>query len=170
MKTDALISIVHPKQRGRVISGNDELQGGVTAQVVARAVAARALAARARAEAAAGDCVTDDGALYTRVQEGPTRRWVAGRKTSELELGLSLCEKADLASLTWICDVEQLHTDTALVLDVSTRVVAASVDLLLRCVDDHAHRWVAEVATSVLTSSILRCSLPCDNLASLTWI
>ena len=92
LKTDALISIVHPKQRGRVISGNDELQGGVTAQVVARAVAARALAARARAEAAAGDCVTDDGALYTRVQEGPTRRWVAGRNIRTRARSFSLRE------------------------------------------------------------------------------
>ena len=31
------------------------------------------------------------------------------------------CDKADSASFTWICDVEQLYTGAALVLDVSTR-------------------------------------------------
>ena len=32
------------------------------------------------------------------------------------------CEEADLASLGWICDAEQLYTDEALVLDASKRV------------------------------------------------
>ena len=41
-------------------------------------------------------------------------------------LGL-LCEEADLASLGWICVAEQVRcTDAALVLDASTRVVAAA--------------------------------------------
>ena len=55
------------------------------------------------------------------------------------------CEKAVCASLTWICDVEQLYTDAALMLDASPRVVAAEgsglIDLHLHCVVDHA--WVA---------------------------
>ena len=36
------------------------------------------------------------------------------------------CGKANHASLTWICDVEQLYTDAALMLDASPRVVAAA--------------------------------------------
>ena len=55
------------------------------------------------------------------------------------------CGKADHASLTWICDVEQLYTDAAHMLDASPRVVAAEgsglIDLHLHCVVDHA--WVA---------------------------
>ena len=55
------------------------------------------------------------------------------------------CEKADHASLTWVCDVEQLYTDAALMLDASPRVVATEgsglIDLHLHCVVDHA--WVA---------------------------
>jgi hypothetical protein len=49
---------------------------------------------------------------------------------------------ADLASLTWICDAEQLYIDTALVLDASTRVAAAAtsglIDLRFAFVVDHA--------------------------------
>jgi len=52
------------------------------------------------------------------------------------------CEKADLASLTWICDAEQLFTDSTLVLDASTRVAAATrsglIDLHFAFVVDHA--------------------------------
>ena len=55
------------------------------------------------------------------------------------------CGKADHASLTWTCDVEQLYTDAALMLDASPRVVAAEgsglIDLHLHCVVDHS--WVA---------------------------
>ena len=51
------------------------------------------------------------------------------------------CEKADHASLTWICDVEQLYTDAALMLDASTRVAAAEgsglIDLHLHCIYNH---------------------------------
>ena len=36
------------------------------------------------------------------------------------------CDEAVLASLTWICDAEQLYTDAALVLDTSTRIAAAA--------------------------------------------
>ena len=36
------------------------------------------------------------------------------------------CEKADCACLKCICDVEQLYTDAALVLDTSTRVASAA--------------------------------------------
>ena len=54
------------------------------------------------------------------------------------------CEKADHASLTWVCDVEQLYTDAALLLDASTRVVAAAgsglIDLHAPRVVDHG-RW-----------------------------
>ena len=59
------------------------------------------------------------------------------------------CEEAVLASLTWICDAEQLFTDAALVLDASTRVAAVArsgqIDLHLHCVVDHADEkgWVA---------------------------
>ena len=42
-----------------------------------------------------------------------------------LMLGRS-CEKADCACLKCICDVEQLYTDAALVLDTSTRVASAA--------------------------------------------
>ena len=52
------------------------------------------------------------------------------------------CGKADHASLTWTCDVEQLYTDAALMLDASPRVEAAEgsglIDLHLHCVVDHA--------------------------------
>ena len=52
------------------------------------------------------------------------------------------CEEADLASLGRICVAEQLCTDTALVLDASTRVAAAAgsglIDLHLHCVVDLA--------------------------------
>ena len=52
------------------------------------------------------------------------------------------CEKAVHASLTWVCDVEQLYTDAALMLDASTRVVAAAgsglIDLHAPRVVDHA--------------------------------
>ena len=46
-------------------------------------------------------------------------------------LMLGCCEKADCASLTWICDVEQLYTDAALMLDASPRVVAAAGSRLI---------------------------------------
>ena len=36
------------------------------------------------------------------------------------------CDEAVLASLTWICDAEQLYTDAALVLDASTRLAATA--------------------------------------------
>ena len=52
------------------------------------------------------------------------------------------CEKAVHASLTWVCDVEQLYTDAALMLDASARVVAAAgsglIDLHAPRVVDHA--------------------------------
>jgi hypothetical protein len=35
-------------------------------------------------------------------------------------------EEADLASLGWICDAEQLYTDAALMLDASTHVAEAA--------------------------------------------
>ena len=59
------------------------------------------------------------------------------------------CEKADHASLTWVCDVEQLYTDAALMLDASARVVAAAGSGLI---DLHAPRVVdhADGATTVL--------------------
>ena len=52
------------------------------------------------------------------------------------------CGKAVCASLTWICDVEQLYTDAALMLDASPRVVAAAgsglIDMHAPRVIDHA--------------------------------
>ena len=60
-------------------------------------------------------------------------------------LMLGCCEKADCASLTWICDVEQLYTDAALMLDASPCVVAAAgsglIDLQVPRVVDHGTRW-----------------------------
>ena len=53
----------------------------------------------------------------------------------------SVLREAVCASLTWICDVEQLYTEAALVLDASTRVVAAAgsglIDLQVPRVVDH---------------------------------
>ena len=70
------------------------------------------------------------------------------------------CEKADCASLTWICDVEQLYTDAALVLytDASRRVaVTASsgvLDVHVHCVVEHAS-WVDVVARTLLMVVVL---------------
>jgi hypothetical protein len=61
------------------------------------------------------------------------------------------CEEADLASLTWICDAEQLYIDAALVLDASTRVATAArsglIDLHFAFVVDHAQMWVASTCS-----------------------
>ena len=61
------------------------------------------------------------------------------------------CEEAVLASLTWICDAEQLFTDAALVLDAFTRVAAVArsgqIDLHLHCVVDHADETEAVLAS-----------------------
>ena len=74
------------------------------------------------------------------------------------------CEEAVLASLTWICDAEQLYTDVALVLDAFTRVAAAAgsslIDLQLHCVVDHADG--SQAAST--------CSREEAVLASLGWI
>jgi hypothetical protein len=78
------------------------------------------------------------------------------------------CDEAVLASLTWICDAEQLYTDAALVLDTSTRIAAAArsglIDLhfALRC------RPCGRVSGRPQRAHV-RC---CDEavLASLTWI
>ena len=62
------------------------------------------------------------------------------------------CEEAVLASLTWICDAEQLYTYAALVLDASTHVAAAArsclIDVHLHCVDDSALE--SKTATTML--------------------
>ena len=55
-------------------------------------------------------------------------RWVAGRIN---HAHARSCEEAVLASLTWICDAEQLYTDVALVLDAFTRVAAAARSCLI---------------------------------------
>ena len=51
----------------------------------------------------------------------------------------SVLREAVCASLTWICDVEQIYTDAALMLDASPRVVAAAGSGLI---DLHAPRVV----------------------------
>ena len=75
------------------------------------------------------------------------------------------CEKADHASLPWVCDVEQLYTDAALLLDASTRVVAAAGSGLI---DLHAPR-VVEHADGTTTRAHAR-SCGKANHASLTRI
>jgi hypothetical protein len=67
-------------------------------------------------------------------------RWVA---STVLMLGVARkLKEAVLASLAWICHVEQLYIDAALVLDASTRVAAAAgsclIDPHMHCVDDSA--------------------------------
>ena len=84
-------------------------------------------------------------------------------------LMLGCCEKADCASLTWICDVEQLYTDAALMLDASTLGVAAAgsglIDLQVPRVVDHGTRWRNNRARVCRVWS-------CDEVdhASLPWI
>ena len=67
-------------------------------------------------EAAAAGKRPDRSALAMRLQPC---RWVAGAHQPRAQHARS-CEEAVLASLTWICDAEQLYTDAALVLDAST--------------------------------------------------
>ena len=71
------------------------------------------------------------------------------------------CGKANHASLTRICDVEQLYTDAALMLDASPRVVAAAgsglIDLHLRRRVDHAEG--TQHAPTVLMLGLVRGSL-----------
>ena len=88
-------------------------------------------------------------------------------------LMLGCCEKADCASLTWICDVEQLYTDAALMLDASTRVAAAAgsclIDLHMHCVDDSALE--SKTATTMLVQArklTLRASRGSVTLSSYT--
>ena len=90
-----------------------------------------------------------DGRSALALRRQPCRwssRLVAGRIN---RAHARSCEEAVLASLTWICDAEQLYTDAALVLDASTRVAAVArsgqIDLHLHCVVDHADEtgWVA---------------------------
>ena len=80
------------------------------------------------------------------------------------------CEKADHASLTWVCDVEQLYTDAALLLDASTRVVAAAgsglIDLHAPRVVDHADgtttrahaRSCGKAVCASLTETLIGCT------------
>jgi hypothetical protein len=75
------------------------------------------------------------------------------------------CEKADHASLTWICDVEQLYTDASLVLNASTRVVAATGSGLI---DLHAPRVVDHADGATTRARVWSCE-KADH-ASLTWI
>ena len=71
--------------------------------------------------------------------------------------------EAVCASLTWICDVEQLYTDAALVLDASPRVVAAAGSGLI---DLHVPRVVDHMAFVALTALMLGLATEAD-LASL---
>ena len=63
-------------------------------------------------KAAAAGKRPDRSALAMRLQPC---RWVAGAHQPRAQHARS-CEEAVLASLTWICDAEQLYTDTTLVL------------------------------------------------------
>ena len=63
-------------------------------------------------EAAAAGKRPDRSALAMRLQPC---RWVAGAHQPRAQHARS-CEEAVLASLTWICDAEQLYTDATLVL------------------------------------------------------
>ena len=76
------------------------------------------------------------------------------------------CEEAVLASLTWICDAEQLYTYAALVLDASTHVAAAARSCLI---DVHLHCVVCRWVAGRINRAHARC---CEEavLASLTWI
>ena len=83
------------------------------------------------------------------------------------------CGKAICASLTWICDVEQLYIDAALMLDASTRVAAAAgsclIDLHMHCVDDSALE--SKTATTMLAQArklTLRASRGSVTLSSYT--
>ena len=62
-------------------------------------------------------------------------------------LMLGCCEKADCASLTWICDVEQLYTNAALVLytDASRRVAVTAQSGIL---DVHVHGVVERIVSA----------------------
>ena len=75
------------------------------------------------------------------------------------------CGEAVHASLTWVCDVEQLYTDAALMLDASTRVAAAArsglIDLRFAFVIDHV---------DVSHQRALVRSRKKADLASLGWI
>ena len=96
--------------------------------------AALVLDASTRVAAAAGSCLIDVHLhCVVDLAEGCIHRAHAHARC---------CKEADLASLGWICVAEQLCTDAALVLDVSTRVAAAAgsglIDLHLHCVVDIA--------------------------------
>ena len=86
---------------------------------------------------------------------------------------LGSCKEADLASLGWICDAEQLYTDAALVLDASTRVATAArsglIDLHFAFVVDHADMGRINVLTLGLARKVtLRVSRGSNTPSSYT--
>ena len=81
--------------------------------------------------------------------------------------------EADLASLTWICDAEQLFTDATLVLDASTRVAAAArsglIDLHFAFVVDHMQMGrINELMLGLARKLTLRASGGSVSLSSYT--
>ena len=78
----------------------------------------------------------------------------------------SVLREAVCASLTWICDVEQLYTDAALMLDASPRVAAAEgsglIDLHLHCIYNHMQTGLGRRLHQPC------CSCPCVHHVDLT--
>ena len=77
-------------------------------------------------------CTVASSSMQTGCVEGRTKTLLmllcskATQRSGHIMAWGRSCEEADLASLGWICDAEQLYTDAAPVLDASTRVEGAA--------------------------------------------